>query len=100
MHTIIDSWRISTEVAEILAFHGISTEQTVVKVGEKTRYRVEIKHPKDNDRAKALFPLRKWEYTMAETLNAVVRSFRPENINMEAYRQLWDELDKYSRSRV
>lgn len=62
MHTIIDSWRISSEVADILAFYGIATDQTVVPVGEKSRYKVEIKDSKDNDRAKALFPLRKWEY--------------------------------------
>lgn len=61
MHTIIDSWRISSEVADILAFYGVATDQTVEHVGENSRYKVEIKNPKDNDRAKALFPLRKWD---------------------------------------
>lgn len=65
MFTIIDSWRISSEVADILAFYGVATDQTVVPVGEKTRYKVEIRNLADNDKAKALFPLRKWEYTMA-----------------------------------
>lgn len=97
MYTIIDSWRISAEVADILAFYGIATDQTVVPVGEKSRYKVEIKNPTDNDKAKSLFPLRKWEFTMAETFTAVVRAFRPENFNMEAYKKLWEELDRYSQ---
>ena len=71
MFTIIDSWRISVEVADILWFYGVATDQTVVPVGEKARYKVEIRNLADNDKAKALFPLRKWEYTMAETLSAV-----------------------------
>lgn len=59
MKTIVDSHMISVQVVEILWFYGIASTQTVDRTGSKVRYVVEVA-PADADRARVLFPLRKW----------------------------------------
>lgn len=61
MKTVVDSHMISFQIVEILWFYGIETRQSTTTVDGKTRYVVEVAVESDFEKAKGLFPLRKWQ---------------------------------------